>query len=199
MGKYSEALRKIEEERKKSEPSASKKPVSNAKPYITGILLFLVFISAAVYGYGLRHGARLSKESALKDQMSSNQEGAEPVRIDEGEDLLQNIEKMLILSYDEDAVNDQAVPRAQQAQKADYYTVQLVAYQEEIRARQEVQKLVQGGLDVFVLDSGQFYVVCSGRFSSRDQATDWLFTLKNSTFQNGLYQDAFIRLVKLKE
>lgn len=200
MGKYSEALRKIEEERKKEDGiNESGKPSWNLKPYMIAALLLLVFVLAVAYGYGLRHGARLPEDSALEHGVIPVDRGADPTEIVEGEDLLQNVEQILKLSYGKDGItNEQTVSVNDQVQ-ADYYTVQLGAYQEETRARQEVIKLTQEGLNVFALNAGRFYAVCAGRFTTRDQAAFQLLELKKGTFQDGRYQDAFVRLVKLKK
>ena len=171
MGKYTEALKKIEEERKKDDSSPFPKSGSYLKRYVIGIFLLLGFILAAAYGYGLRHGSRSPKMSLSEHETVPVPESGEVSEI----------------------------PSSQPAQaQAHYYTVQLAAYQEENRARNENMKLNQEGLDVFILDAGQFYVVCVGHFPDRQQATERLFELKNSTFQDGRYQDAFVRLIKPK-
>ena len=54
MGKYSEALRKIEEERKKESGvigSGNSNP--NLKRYVIAAILLLIFVLAIAYGYGL--------------------------------------------------------------------------------------------------------------------------------------------------
>ena len=197
MGKYTEALRKIEEERKKDESSPFPKSGPHLKRYVIGAFLLLGFILAAAYGYGLRHGSRSPKMSLSEHETVPVSESGDATGMEGDKDLLQNVEKMLLLSYGKDEVSE--TPSSQPAQtQANYYTVQLAAYQEESRARNENMKLNQEGLDVFILDAGQFYVVCIGHFPDRQQATERLFELKNSTFQDGRYQDAFVRLIKPK-
>ena len=190
MGKYSEALKKIEEERKKESGAiGSGNSNPNLKRYVIAAILLLIFVLAIAYGYGLRHGVRSVKAQPSYEAIPSSGENT-----NESEALLQDVEKMVQLSYGEEEASEKSTSAANQLQ-GDYYTIQLAAFQEEIRARQEVQKLTHEGLDVFVLDSGQFYVVSLGRFLDRNQATERLSELKKS---NG-FQDAFIRLVKIKK
>ena len=117
MGKYTEALRKIEEERNKQKPNfEGEAPRLSFKAYAIGIVVALLIGSVAIFAYGVRRGIRSSQVSsasisppALTVSDAPKAEGTsvvispvgEVAESGENKMLLENLEKMMDLSYQE--------------------------------------------------------------------------------------------------
>ncbi len=67
------------------------------------------------------------------------------------------------------------------------YTVQVASYKKESMAEKEAGDLKRQGLESFVVQKGNYIIVCVGRFSSQDQAKQMLSQLRKR------YKDSMIR------
>lgn len=93
---------------------------------------------------------------------------------------------------------DQKVPKVLQSEPYDFYTVQLVAYQEERSAKSEVQKLINLGYwPVMLFRDTQLFKIFVGKFKMKAQADDELKKIKIK-FGDDIYKDAFTCFVRAK-
>ncbi len=212
MGKYTEALRKIEEERVKKVPDP--KVLSHNldfRNYAIGISVVGVVIIILVYSYGVYSGSRSKKPVPAEISVAS------PVQqvsnADQNAMLLENVEKMMQLPLSQERpvikpeVNAQVestikpeetgTPNIETPAPKDFYTIQLVAYEQESMAKLEARKLLAQGYKPLILRSSNFFKVCIGKFPIKEQAELELQRIK-TTFDGRTYYDAFIRLVKAK-
>ncbi len=67
------------------------------------------------------------------------------------------------------------------------YTIQLVTHRGKQMAEAEVSNLRRSGLVSFIIPSGEYYQVCVGQFSSKDEAKKQLKSL------SGRFKDSFVR------
>ncbi len=67
------------------------------------------------------------------------------------------------------------------------YTIQLVTHRGKQMAETEVSNLRRSGLISFIIPSGEYYQVCVGQFSSKDEAKKKLKSL------SGRFKDSFVR------
>ena len=220
MGKYSEALRKIEEERLKGKAtplSLSAQPKQNLKwkGYAIGATVFIAIILLSVYAHGVRKGMRaaetLSLEVPVTQALLPPAEEPEPIGsvgqlAESGKDelLLNSLEGMMRLSYQENP----SVPEAQSASSDEettpapppqnFYTIQLASFQNVESAREEAKKLMDQGYQAIVLRSSKYYSVCVDKFENAAQAAERLIQLKDA-FGGKVYQDTFVRFVRQKQ
>lgn len=222
MGKYTEALRKLEEERKKkkleSSGAPSKSSFRNLRAYAIGTTVCVAISLLLVYAYGVLSGTRLATRGAYRELPSrgptAEVEPPSPQAVDpsrsvdpltEGGDnalLLESVEKMIELSY-------QDLPPVQQEENAEdaeaqvqrqdeFYTIQLVTYENRERAKEEANTLRVQGHQTFILRSNRFYTVCVGKFADASRAAR-SFPEIRSVIGEATYPDAFVRFVKPKE
>ena len=201
MGRYTEALRKIEEERVKQIPTARIVPHSfPVRNYVLGISIFTVVVIIIVYAYGVYNGSQHRKKQVMIDLPAVS-----PVHqvsnADQNTLLLENVEKMLQLSTqgEKPALKTEVNTDLKQpitSNEIDFYTIQLTAYNQEPTAELEARKLLEQGYQPLVLRGSKFFKVCVGKFPTKEAADFELQKIKATTA--GRYQDAFIRLVKSK-
>ncbi|MBI3999201.1 MAG: SPOR domain-containing protein [Candidatus Omnitrophica bacterium] len=215
MGKYSEALRKIEEERLKGKVtplslSAQPKQSRKWKGYAIGATVFIAIILLSVYAHGVRKGMRAAETLSLEASLPPAEE-PEPIGsvgqlAESGKDelLLNSLEGMMKLSYQENP----SVSEAQSASNNEeptpapppqnFYTIQLASFQNVESAREEAKKLMDQGYQAIVLRSSKYYSVCVDKFENAAQAAERLIQLKDA-FGGGVYQDTFVRFVRQKQ
>ncbi len=209
MGRYSDALQKIEEERKKKGLGPFQAPFGKSSPvfrnYAIGIVAVLVIVLAVVYIRGVRKGMRLaSMPSPEKNSSEPQKPLSNEVAATEGNTaLLDNLERMMKMSYEAkpQASSPAAVPDASgqaiQQSKTNFYTVQLVAYQDVVRAREEASRLNQEGYRAIILRGGKYFAVCIDKFDDKTQADARLSEIRDALGET-MYPGAWVRLVKTK-
>jgi len=74
------------------------------------------------------------------------------------------------------------------------YTIQLVTYRYESRAKREVEKLKQNGFSAFVMQRGKYFQVCVDRFRDREAARAKLDKIMTGGLEQ-TYHDAFVRVL----
>lgn len=67
------------------------------------------------------------------------------------------------------------------------YTIQVASFKDDRYARKEARVLKNKNLDSFVITKGNFFVVCIGRFSKKEEANGFLPKLKRT------YNDCLVR------
>ncbi|GEM_PF-5604993 len=203
MGKYTEALRKIEEERVKQiqEQPTIKAASFNLRSYAIGIIAAATLFMILIYAYGVYSGTRLAKKFNTVEaptispipQMSN---------IDQNTAVLENIEKTLQLSSTEPMESKPVVntqPKLELKEEKNFYTVQLVAYQQEAVAKLEARKLSQMGFrPIIILRGTNLFKVCVGMFETNEQANQELERIRQ-TSTGATYQGLFVRWVKAKK
>ena len=197
MGKYSEALRKIEEERGKVSLFSTSNPQPNWRPYVLIFFVTAGILLVGIYGYGVYSGRQI-KEKEVKAQIPL------PVQADQSTQLLENVEKMMQLDYKTDQpslkTDIKPVVPVQQvktvALKEDFYTIQLIAYQDEKLAKAEAEKLSLEGYKILIFRGEKYFKVSIGKYADQAEAQTTLAKIKNQFGTK--YHDAFIRFVKNK-
>ncbi len=204
MGKYTDALRKIEEERvKKFEKIELPVPVStsfNFRPYAIGIAVVALIAAITIYAYGVHRGSQLKKgvpATEISPEVSPVQQIS---NTDQNALLLANVENMIKTEVNppvpEPITPIEALPKPAPASPQDFYTVQVIAYRQEDKAKLEAQKLLGQDFQPLILRGSKLFKVCVGKFETKDQANLELENIK--TTKHLAYPDAFVRLVKAK-
>ncbi|MBI4358070.1 MAG: SPOR domain-containing protein [Candidatus Omnitrophica bacterium] len=192
MGRYSEALRKIEAERNKRDKSFSSDSISRKSiGFPFWVAVFSVILLAVVYGFGLRTGARVS-------EMSSHLQSSPRAELTFARTLNPKpvLPEMAPTPPNVTPEVKQSLPEVEQW-VSDFYTIQLVAYRSEESAREEARKLRDEGYRSLILKGTTYYSVCIGKFPDEVAADGTLSELRSS-FPEGAYQDAFVRIVRRK-
>ncbi len=208
MGKYTEALRKIEEERTKKiqDPDSILSKGVNLKSYAIGIAVAAGIVILLVYAYGVYRGSR-SKE-AVNDAQPIPE--VPPPPPDEHALLLENVEKMMQLSMNQGIATvstSRPSPEPPPAEETtpmpvvpemskDFYTVQVAAFEQEQTAKNEAQKLVTKGYKPLILKGTGLFKLCIGKFPTKEEADAELLKIKS---EDQSYHEAFSRLVKRKK
>ncbi len=212
MGRYSEALRKIEEERKKKGLEPLQKPSDGNhfafRNYGLGILAILAIVLVVVYLHGVQKGMHLASVPSPVKNSSEVQKPLNEMTASEGDTaLLENLERMMKMSYEVKPEVKPQVPTSNAApvvssqetgqNKTDFYTIQLVAYQDIVRAREEADKLNQQGYRAIIVRSNKYFGVCIDKFDDKSQANMRLAEVKNALGETK-YPGAWVRFVKAK-
>ena|SRR3989338_3740574 len=74
-----------------------------------------------------------------------------------------------------------------QAKKSQPYTIQVASFKDDQYAKKEAGVLKNKNLDSFVLTKGNFFIVCIGKFSKKEEANGLLSKLKRT------YNDCLVR------
>ena len=222
MGKYSEALRKIEEERLKGNSLPSPGwPVRKLKFYlvVTAVILFVLVV--AVYGHGIRKGLNLASTSQPQAVSQAKAEAIAPTaqkletpvsetpKSQDNSMLLNSVEQLAELTYQdsktlsassggsemptEAGVNQPTLVK----QSEGFYTIQLASFQDREAAKSVAEDLRDEGYSAFVVLSSKYSAVCIDKFDVKTNAKARLSEIKSS-LSGTKYQDAFIRYVKPK-
>jgi Sporulation related domain. len=69
------------------------------------------------------------------------------------------------------------------------YTVQIASLQNSAAVQREVERLKKSGYEIWVKQSGKYYILCVGRFSSNDEAKTYQRNLQK------IYSDCLIRRI----
>jgi len=208
MGRYSEALQKIEEERKKKGLDPFQKPSSRNhfafRNYTIGILAVLIIVLVIVYIYGVQKGMHLASVSSPVRNSPEAQKPLNEVAASEGDTaLLENLERMMKMSYEAkpqvptSGVAPTVSSQETKQNKTDFYTIQLAAYQDIVHAREEAGKLNQEGYRAIILRSNKYFAVCIDKFDNKSQADTRLAEIKNALGET-MYPGAWIHFVKAK-
>lgn len=194
MSKYTEALRKIEEERIKQVQAPEIAARSfNLRKYILGISVIALIVMITVYAYGVYSGLKLKQQSSVSTVEQPISSAHQVSNADQSALLLENVEKMMQVPVPTENV----VPKILPAKLKDFYTVQLIAYQQEAQAKTAAQKLVnQGYQAIIILRGASLFKVCTGKFETEEQANTELHKIRGQA--DSVYKDAFIRFVKAK-
>lgn len=67
------------------------------------------------------------------------------------------------------------------------YTVQIASLENLASVHREVERLKKSGYEIWVKQSGKYYILCVGKFSSSDEAKNYQKNLRK------MYDDCFIR------
>ena len=67
------------------------------------------------------------------------------------------------------------------------YTIDLVSYKEKESAEKELYKCKKMGYKVFIVQSGKYYVLCSGDYPTKKEASLGMAKMRS------IYKDCFIR------
>lgn len=184
MGKYTEALRKIEEERIKKIQDPQVVPNHlNYRNYVVGIAIVVLVAAIVIYSYGMYRGSQLNKKRVAAEMPAAVSPVHQVSNSDQNALLLENVENMMRLSQDPEKA-------------ADFYTVQLIAYEQEGAAKSEAQKLIDQGYRPLILRGSKYFKLCVGKFETKKEAETEMKNIKSTN--SHFYQDAFIRLVKAK-
>jgi len=173
-------------------------------------ICLLVFVGF-VYSVGVERGKR-AMEATMESLMPTLSEKLKPakngtLKVTSGEESVVSQEETILVVGRQNALDDYAnagvegtevvleiessrIPVADTTRKDDY-TVQLVTYQTEKGALEEVAHLKKGGHEAFVIPSGKYFQVCADYFNSKTDAKSILKQFQAS----GRYSDAFIRPV----
>ncbi|MBI1978144.1 MAG: SPOR domain-containing protein [Candidatus Omnitrophica bacterium] len=207
MGRFSEALKKLEEERRDQKGIRSESHVQRRKRfkhYLVSLIILVVMIAAAVYGYGLRKGLDLAKTETIPptpqaienvEAVTRAQPEAEPAPKPEDALLLSAVEQMVKLNYEEGASTPPASAPSEPLQN--FYTIQLANFQDAEAARFVAKDLRAQGYATFVVRSGKYSAVCVEKFANKEEARLRLMELRNSS-GGTQHQDAFVRYIKPK-
>lgn len=199
MGRFSEALKKIEEERHRREGTQAESFAPKGrgfKRYLISFAIIFAIIGLAVYGYGLRKGLDLAKTETIPlPQKAEIEPTPEPASKPEDALLLSAVEQMVKLNYEE----EQPTPPAETPQESiqNFYTIQLASFQDAEAARFVAKDLRAQGYETFVVKSGKYFAVCVEKFASKEEARLRLTEIRSSS-GGTQYQDAFVRYVKPK-
>lgn len=208
MGRYSEALQKIEEERKKKglDPfqTSSEKRNLVFRNYAIWIFGVLVVVLAIVYIHGVRKGMHLANAPVLDNNAAETQKPLNEMAASEGNTaLLDNLDRMMKMSYEaklssspSSTISAGSTKVAQQ-NKTDFYTIQLASYQDIARAREEANKLNQAGYRAIILRGGKYFSVCVDKIDDKTQANMRLAEVKTALGET-TYPGAWVRSVKAK-
>ena len=207
MGRYTDALRKLEEEKYKRRPESSGLPPARSsrfKPYAIGVVVCLVITLILVYAFGVRQGAEIIKTSVPVPAPVPEPPSSAPVQeadttssvnqLAAGGDnalLLESVEDMMKLSYSAPTSNETPVPQLE------FYTIQLVTYESSERAQVEAERLKANGFSAFIVRNGKYHEVCIEKFETRAPALNRLSEIRSSSGAD-FYPDAFVRYVKRK-
>ena len=199
MGRYSEALRKIEEERQKKDPSlfVGEGNFRKVKPYLItlGIIFFVIILS--IYGYGIREGMRLRSPS--NNQLTTFKEPKQEIALSvtspqpDNAVLLNTVEQMVGLTYSKASPEPESLQMLQT-----FRTIQVASFKDHEAARSVAKDLSDQGHEAFVVLSGKYFSVCIGKFKEKAEAQTRFAELRTFLLEHG-YQDAFVRYVKRKE
>ena len=195
MGRYSEALQKIEEERKQKglEPfgSPSGKKLLGLKNYAIGMAAVSIVVLVLVYAHGIQKG----KESVSPSvQTSGSNSPLNEMAAAEGNSaLLENLDRLM--KVPDQTKPDVPIPTSDPL-KTDFYTIQLVSYQSVERAREEALKLNEKGYHAIILRSGKYQAVSIDKFDDKARATRRLNELRSAL--GSTYPGALVRFVKVK-
>ena len=171
------------------------------KNYAIGISAISLIILGLVYAHGVRKGKELEVAHSLKTELpgAEKTDSGRPINdiaASEGNAaLLDNLERMMKTSYEVKPGTSTSGPELEQA-KTDFYTIQLVSYQDIERARQEADKLNQKGYHTLILRSGKYSAVCIDKLEDKIQAARRLSELQN--ILGATYPGALVRFVKTK-
>ena len=201
MGRYTDALRKLEEEKYKRRPESSGLPPvrsSRFKPYLIGAFVCLIIALILVYAFGVRQGAEITKASVPEPPLPVPVQGAGTTssvnQLAAGGDnalLLESVEDTMKLSYNAPTSNETSVPQLE------FYTIQLVTYESSERAQAEAERLKADGFSAFIVRNGKYYEVCIEKFETQVPALNRLSEIRSSSGAD-FYRDAFVRFVKRK-
>ncbi len=155
------------------------------------ILWMLINITTIVfvYSFGVERGVKSTKNQALSIK-------EEPTIVTEAK-----TESPAELSSAAKAVESRKVQEEEKSQDngvekiEKFFTIQLVTYRQEKKAKQEIERLAQKGHKAFVIPSGKFYQVCVDTFAQKREALQKLVELKADGFQK-MYQGAYVRPIK---
>ena len=222
MGRFSDALQKIEEERLKKNlfrpKDRSVERVRQFKNYGIGLLVISVITLIAVYAYGVRTGSRVQKMNTNEPQTSAvgapSLSTSKPVssvleiaQTDENRMLLESVERMVEHPVEAEpeapvvlapqAQESLPVPGTQGSEQHDFYTLQIASYEDEASARSQAEVLLSKGYRPIILRGSQSYTLCVGKFTERLPAEEKLSALKSSLADLG-FSDVYIRFAKRK-
>lgn len=76
-----------------------------------------------------------------------------------------------------------------------FFTIQLAAYRQQDRARQEAERLAEKGYKAFLLRAGGMYQVCIENFKNASSAREKLAEIRTDG-QIKVYQGAYVRPIK---
>lgn len=79
-----------------------------------------------------------------------------------------------------------------QPQPASFFTIQLVTYQTESRAKEQAAKLATEGYESFVLPKGGYFQLCLGKFANQALADGEWRKLKSTLAE---YKGMYVRFV----
>lgn len=210
MGRYSEALRKIEEERKKKGLGPFQEPSGKSRfafrNYAMGTLAVLLIVLAVVYVHGFQEGLRLANTAgSVKNSSSEAQKPLNEMAASEGNTaLLENLERMMKMSYEAkpqvptSGIAPTVSSQETKPNKTDFYTIQLAAYPDIVHAREEASKLSQKGYRAIILRSNKYFAVCIDKFEDKARADVRLAKVKSALGET-MYPGAWVHFVKAKD
>ena len=79
------------------------------------------------------------------------------------------------------------------SQSSPFFTIQLITYQSESRAKEQAAKLAMEGHKTFVLPEGGYFQLCSGKFASQNLAYKAWLKLKGRLTD---YKDMYVRFIR---
>ena len=176
--------------------------------------LLIVFIAniaifALTYSFGVEHGKRAMEnhfQNLFPAQSQTQNLVSEEILPKEPEDQLpdtvlvveNHVKAPAIQTFLQEPTGPETVESvskqldAQKGQKTGgNFTIQLVTYDDEGLAKEEIRRLKTKGFGGFVIPSGRFYQVCVNYFETKTKAKVFLSEFR----QNGRYPDAYIRPV----
>ena len=153
------------------------------------VLLILIIVISVAYAFGVATGRGTSQreEKSHPSILVLNNEAAPGTQTDDSnyrttEDIQEEVPMTAPSVVQTEDI--QAIPR-------EGWTVQIVTYTDQSRAREEVAKLRDEGLHPFIIPSGKYYQVCVNTFANRRAALKMLATFATDP----QYFDAYVRKI----
>ncbi|MFH1856965.1 MAG: SPOR domain-containing protein [Candidatus Omnitrophota bacterium] len=95
------------------------------------------------------------------------------------------------------AVEKEASQKSRETKKNDakktFYTVQVVAYKNASKAKEEKKNIEKSGVKSFIIKGENYFLVCAGDFNEIDSAKKQVMMLKKT------YRDCFVKKVKQED
>jgi hypothetical protein len=146
------------------------------------VIVFIVFIIilAVVFSIGVEKGRSVS--SSFQRQARDEKYGREPETVEL---------ESAVFNQQNDAEN--AAPLSKALDLEDdtpfSFTIQVASYKREDTAKRHAEELKSQGDDAFVLQKGDYYITCIGKFTDRQSADNQIKKLRKS------YNDCLVRRI----
>ena len=144
------------------------------------VIVFIVFIIilAVVFSIGVEKGRSVSSSflrQAQEEVYGRKPEIAEP--------------ESVVFKQQDDAESAQSLSKALEDETPFSFTIQVASYKREDTAKRHAEELKLQGNDAFVLQKGDYYITCVGKFADSKGADSQMKKLRKS------YSDCLVRKI----